>query len=163
MSRVVEWLASDVDLGVRRCVLAGVGDELLDLVVGGSRVGENADLHPDRGGLAVFGDLLVEHLPGLRVAVGPRLNHEAAGTVRAPHALPADGDVALGDVFAHGTANEAHRVSWFRGHCCGRGGEEVEDVEMHDEKGLTIVTGLSGLEMSVEERCSCCRTQRTYI
>lgn len=67
----VNWLAGDVDLGIRRCVLAGVGDELFDLIVSGSGVRKDADLHPDGGRLAIVGGLLVKPLPGLRVAVGP--------------------------------------------------------------------------------------------
>lgn len=38
------------------------------------------------------------------------LDYECARAVRPPHALAADGDVALGHVLAHGAADEAHRV-----------------------------------------------------
>lgn len=73
LARVVLRLAGDVDGRVRRRVLARVGDQLLDLGVGGARVREDADLHPHRVGLAVLGDLLIEFLPRGRVAAGPRL------------------------------------------------------------------------------------------
>lgn len=77
LARVVLGLAGDVDGGVGRRVLAGVGDELLDLGVGRAGVREDADLHPHRVGLAVLRRLLVKLLPGGRVGAGPRLHtHE---------------------------------------------------------------------------------------
>lgn len=96
----------------------------------------------------------------------PRLHNQAAGTVRAPHTLPTDRDVSLSDVLAHGAADKAHRVGWFRGPCRRRGCEEVEGVEMHSEQNLMRMVGLEDLEMSLTslgERCCCCRTHRPYI
>lgn len=56
---VVQRLAGDVDRRVRCRGLAGVVDERLDFGVGGS-IREDIDLHLDRSGLAILGDLLVE-------------------------------------------------------------------------------------------------------
>jgi hypothetical protein len=152
---VVCWLAGYVDRRARCRVLASVGDELFDFVVGGPAVREDADLHPDRSRLAVLGDLPVEQLPSCRVGVGPGLDHQCAGAIWAPHTLPFDGDVSLSNVLGHRAADEAHRVCWvvgqirfggavaspYRGH--GKDGrEKVENNIRHHRQGVRCVNGL---------------------
>jgi hypothetical protein len=153
---VVRWLAGDIELCTRCCVLAGIGDELFDFGVGSPRVREDADLHPDRGGPAVLSNLLIEPPPGCRIGVGPGLDHHAAVTVWAPHTLPFDGNISLSDVLSHRAADEAHRVgrivrrvgfdggtaSPCRGHGMG-GREEVEEAEKHYSRGVCCANRLS--------------------
>lgn len=122
-------------------MLTSSRDHLLDLVKGGAGVLEDADHDPELGGFSVARDLAVKHAPALRVGIGPGLHDESAGAVGSPHLFALVGDVALGDVFGHGAADEAHGV--LAGLAGGEGGGGCE-AEGEEERGEKLHVGGSG-------------------